>query len=263
VIIKTKKGDVRACLLIPTRGRSELVLKQLSKMESSWNRSGVYFCIEKSEVKKYRKALQRLPKAEMIVIPTQKTPIIGNALESLRSHAVGRGVYDYYVFADDNCMFTREAFNCLVRACHEWGKPVHMCGFHGTAKHFDARKIRTQLKNKLGLDTYPKFGWIFRCVPHAMVQNFCWPTDRVPCYSDRYHTAYLLSKGFFEFRACVQSPFTKKRFVAGGIGERSDRRTTATGLAQLAGDFPQIFGPHEVRIPWTDMVNYCRDKAAK
>lgn len=261
MIIHTKIGDVRACLLIPSRGRSALMMKNLPKMHMAWDRPGVYVAIEEQERKAYRPVANTLTRSTFLEIAKQSVPCIGNPLEYLRTVATGTGIpkcgpYDYYVFADDNTIFTRTAFNNLVRATHEWGRPVHMCGFHGTAKHFDARKLRTQLKTKYGLSTYPKLGWIFRCVPHVMVKSFHWPTDKIPCYSDRYHTAYLISKGFFEYRACVQAPFTKKRFVAGGIGERTDRTHTALGLAQLAGDFPQIFGPHEVRFPWSEMIKY-------
>jgi hypothetical protein len=135
-----------------------------------------------------------------------------------------------------------------------------MAGFHGTAPHFDAKRIRTELVKHGGVSSYRKMAWIFRVVPHEMYSKFSYPAD-LPCYGDRYFSFWLMANGYLDFRATPDAPFTKKRFQQGGIGTRETRKSTALGLARLAQDFPQVFGPHEVIFPWEHMLKYNRGLA--
>ena len=258
MIIDTERGQVRACLLIPTRGRAALMEKNLPKMQSVWNRRGTFFAIEDRERKTYRRVLKQLPKVHVVYFDNPQHSV-GWALEQLRRYATHLG-YDYYVMADDNCIFTRQSFANLVRATASWKRPCHMAGSHGLADFHDGKRIREELKRHGGVTSYRKMAWIFRCVPHELYSAFAYPKD-LPCYADRYFSMWLMAHGYFDFRATPDAPFTKKRFVAGGIGEKHERRSTALGLARLASDFPQVFGPNEVRFPWEQMLKYNREVA--
>jgi hypothetical protein len=247
---------LKFCLLIPTRGRDELMMKNMAKMKDVWNRPGVYFAIENREKKSYGRVIANLPKAQFIFFDNRDHSV-GWALEQLRRHAVKVG-YDYYVCADDNCVFTNEAMDNLVTACATWKRPCHMAGFHGTAPHFDAKRLRTELKKHGGVSSYRKMAWIFRCVPHLLYKDFQYPED-LPCYGDRYFSFWLIANGFLDFRATPDAPFTKKRFMPGGIGTKDSRKETARGLARIAVDFPEVFGPHEVIIPWEHILKMHRE----
>jgi hypothetical protein len=72
---------------------------------------------------------------------------------------------------------------------------------------------------------------------------------------------WLIANGHFDFRATPDAPFAKRRFVKGGIGEKHTRKSTALGLSRLAADFPQVFGPNEVIIPWERLLKYNRNIA--
>lgn len=242
---------VKVAHLIPTRGRWALMEKALPKMQAVWNRPGTYLAIENREFKKYRQLLAACPK----IIPVRfdnPTACIGNALEVLRRAATG-AKYDYYVLSDDNCRFTNESMTNLVRATAEYGKPVHMAGSHGTAAFFDKGRMRRTMVTKHGIRTYRKMAWILRCVPHHLYARFEYPKD-LPCYSDRYYTMWLIQQGHLEFRCTPDAPFSKKRFVAGGIGEKETRNRAGIGLSMLARDFADVLGPLEVRIPWEEIL---------
>jgi hypothetical protein len=234
------------------------MLKNMAKMRDVWNQKGVFFAVENRERKKYSVVFEQLPKVRVVYFDNHLHSV-GAALEVLRAKAVKIG-YDYYVQADDNCVFGPKALANLVRACHTWGRPNHMAGFHGTAPHFDAKRLRTELKQHGGVSSYRKMAWIFRVVPHVIYSQFQYPDD-LPCYGDRYFTFWMIANGFFEFRATPDAPFTKKRFMPGGIGTKESRKETARGLARIGVDFPEVFGPHEVIFPWEKILEYNRGLA--
>lgn len=244
-------SEVSVAHLIPTRGRAELMLKMMPKMGSVWNRPGTYLAVERRELKAYRPVLDQLNKITVIEFEN-KDACIGKALDVIRKAATKKG-YAYYILSDDNCTFTREAMTNLVRATAEWGSPVHLSGAHPTAAFFDKGRIRRTMVKKHGIRTYRKMSWIFRCVSHEMYAPFVYPHD-LPCYSDRYYSMWLISKGYLQFRATPDAPFNKRRFVQGGIGTKESRGRTAIGLSMLAKDFAPTWGYHEVRIPWEEIL---------
>lgn len=253
--VQTEVGKVRVAHLVPSCGRAELMMKNMGKMRDVWNRPGTFMAIDRKEVKAYRDVIQTLDKVEWITYDNRDR-LVGRALETLRAAATERG-YDYYVLSDDNCVFTKESFTNLVRATAEYGKPVHMAGSHPTAKHFDAKRIRKDSVKQNGLTVYRKMTWIFRCVPHEVYSKFKYPD--LPCYADRYFTMWMIANGYFHFRCVLEAPFTKKRFVKGGIGEKHERARSALGLAMMAKDFAPFWGSLEVRIPWEELIKLNRN----
>lgn len=257
--VDTEVGPVSVAHLIPSSGRAELMMKNMSKMRKVWDRPGTFIAIDRRELKAYRPVIQTLDRVEWITYDNPDR-VIGRALEVLRKTGTDRG-YDYYVLSDDNCVFTRESFTNLVRATAEYGKPVHMAGSHPTAKHFDAKRIRLDSEVKHGLTTYRKMTWIFRCIPFEVYRRFRYPD--LPCYSDRYFSMWMISKGYFHFRCVLEAPFSKKRFAQGGIGEKHERSRSAIGLSMMARDFAKTFGALEVRIPWEEIIKLNKARRRK
>jgi hypothetical protein len=248
--INTHNGPVEVAHLVPTRGRAELMMKNMLKMQEVWNRVGTYLAIERTEEKAYSKVIEMLPLVKVIWYRMSQ-PTVGFALDVLRKRATDFG-YDYYVMSDDNCVFTKDSFKNLVRATAEWPHPVHMAGAHGTAAYFHKRRMRLTMKEVNGIRSYDQMTWIFRCVSHDMYKDFSYPQD-LPCYADRYFTMWLMKQGVQYFRATPDAPFTKTRFQKGGIGRKEDRRHTSPGAARILIDFPDVMQHLEVRFPWQEI----------
>ena len=251
--IETHDGDKTVAHLIPSHGRAELMLKSMPKMQSVWNRPGTYLAVDKRELKAYRPVVDALPRVQLIEYDNPDH-CVGKALDVLRRRATKHG-YDYYVMSDDNCRFDRTALGNLVRATAGWGKPVHMAGFHGLAAFQNKGRINNTMVERNGTRSYMQMSWILRCVPHELYEPFAYPHD-LPCYADRYFSFWLISKGYLDFRVTPDAPFSKKRFVQGGIGTRGSRHRSSLGLAQLALDFPKVWGPVEAIIPWTKIIEH-------
>jgi hypothetical protein len=249
--VSTHNGDVTVAHLIPSRGRADIMFKALKTMHATWNRTGTYLAIDSAELHAYRPVLDALPKVRLVDYDNPDA-CVGKALEVLRRAAVRHG-YDYYVMSDDNCRFPRTSFTNLVRATAEWGTPVHMAGAHSTAEFFDRFLIARTMVTNQDLRVYRKIGWILRCVSHQMLKAFRYPLD-LPCYADRYFTMWLISKGFVDFRATLDAPFTKHRMDEGGIGLKENRSRSSVGLARLATDFAPTWGHLEARIPWEEII---------
>jgi len=238
-------GTVKVSHLIPSRGRAALMLKNMSKMRAVWNRPGTFIAIDRREVKDYREVVDALPKVEWISYDNPDSNV-GMALEILRARGVEYHP-DIHVMSDDNCVFSTEAFNNLVRVVHSFGG--HVGGAHPTAAFFDKSRMRRLMEEKDGVRSFRKMTWILRAIPHEWYAKFSYPQD-LPCYADRYFSMWLIANGMLNFRCAPDAHFTKTRMIEGGIGAKQTRVRSALGLARMCSDFAATMGPHEARIPW-------------
>lgn len=238
-------GTVKVAHLIPSRGRSKLMLKNMGKMRDVWNRKGTFIAIDRHEVKDYREIVDALPEAEFLSYDN-KYHNVGMALEILRARGVEYQP-DIHVMSDDNCVFTRESFNNIVRVTHAFGG--HVGGAHPTAAFFDKSRMRRLMEKKHGVRSFRKMTWILRAISNKWYSQFSYPQD-LPCYADRYFSMWLISRGMLNFRCAPDAHFTKTRMIEGGIGAKETRTRSALGLARMCTDFAETMGPHEARIPW-------------
>lgn len=248
-------GTVRVAHLIPSRGRAHLMLKNMGKMRDVWNRPGTFIAIDRREVGDYREVVDALPKVEWISYDNPDA-CVGRALETLRKVGVEYGP-DIHVMSDDNCVFTAEAFNNLVRVTHAFGG--HVGGAHPTAAFFDKSRMRRLMEEKHGVRSFRKMTWILRAISNEWYSKFKYPID-LPCYADRYFSMWLISQGMLNFRCAPDAHFTKTRMIDGGIGAKHTRTRSAHGLARMCRDFAATMGPYEARIPWELIIQHNQPK---
>ena len=253
MIVRTAKGNIHYMVLIPSRGRPEILAKSLRKMPFL-NSVSVLFGIEKKESDIYRKqVLERLvPQARHISYVNDKGSV-AVAREQLRAAAIRHKQYDRFVVTDDNAVYTRKSLDNLVRASAEWPtQPCIMAGAHSTAPHFDRHRIADSSQVISGLTSYANVGMIFQVYPRQVFEDFQYPFDSYGL-DDRYFALWLIDQGVRDFRICLDAPFTKSRYQGtGGQGTTPERAwKCGKGIARLASDFPAMVGATgTLRIPW-------------
>lgn len=245
--------------LIPSRGRSEILLRTLTKMP--WlDDPDTYIGIQHDQEDAY--AWLRKYKVRVVTFANPEGSV-GIAREALRNIAVAKG-YDYYIATDDNAKFSQEGQHALIQAAEAWRvrfkRLTFMCGMHSTASHFDRGKIEHRRVID-GWRTYPGIGFIFHCMPHAWYAAYRYPGG---CFAleDRHMMLAAIDAGHREFRVCMDAPFSKQRYQPGGQGDTQKRIwNCGRAIEQLAHDFPQYVGMQgTLRLPW-QMIMKIRDGA--
>ncbi len=238
-------------VLIPSRGRSDLLKKTFDKMPFL-NDKDTYIGVENDEytADKYRWLQQT---RVQIVTYNNKEGSVGVAREKLRLAATAKK-YDYYVATDDNAKYTAHALNALVQATEQWriktGRMTLACGMHSTAPHFDKNLIA---KKEVvgGWTTYPGINFIFHCMPHEWYAKYSYPGG---CFAleDRHMMLSAIHAGHSEFRVVMDAPYSKSRYQPGGQGDIQKRQwNCGRSIEQLAHDFPTYVGARGTfPLPW-------------
>lgn len=261
-MIATHEGqpDVPFCVLIPTRGRPDLLAKMLKKMPFL-DAKGVFFGVQRDEHEAYT-CLHELTKAKVVLL-SNPTGSVAVAREHLRRHAVmaaGAAGWQYAVVTDDNATYTAESLNALVAATAAYqkflnGRPLVMAGMHNTAPHFDRNLIQKKMK-VFGFTSYPNVAMIYQCYPMDIYARYTYPADAYGL-DDRHFFLWAIAQGVREFRVCMDAPFTKSRYQKGGQGSIDERaEKCGHAIARLATDFPRYVGATgTLRIPWQFILN--------
>lgn len=241
------------CVLIPSRGRPEILLKNLKKMPFL-DHASVCFGFEKDEKESYRGVLKHLRRASRVFYHND----IGSAAvarENLRQWAVAQD-YKYAVVTDDNAAYSKMSLENLIRATQEFPiQPCIMAGMHNVAKHFDRHRIPFQ-QSVNGLTSYAQVAMIFQCYPMSLYRAYQYPRDAYGL-DDRHFFLWAIAQGIKEFRVCMDAPFTKTRYQPGGQGPVEDRmEKCGKAIARLATDFPKLVGAEgTLRIPWQFLLS--------
>ena len=103
----------RFCVLIPSKGRPDALLKTL-RAQPFLNAPNVYIGIQDDELKKYRKVVEEFSKIEYVSYPNPEGSGT-RAREELRKVAVAKG-FKRYVVTDDNTRYTERSLLNLVKA---------------------------------------------------------------------------------------------------------------------------------------------------
>jgi hypothetical protein len=254
----TNGTTVTYAVLIPSKGRAKQLIRTLNKMP--WLRTpDTFLGIQEDEFDEYLAAFVAanvLMRQFQLVYYQNPLGSVAVARERLRRRAVEKA-YDFYVVTDDNAAHPSEAvLTNLVRAAAEWpASPCIMSGMHNTAEHFDRGKLK-HAKTINGLRSYPSVAMIFQCYPHDLYADYVYP-EQAFGLDDRHFFLWALSQGVTQFRVCMDAPFTKTRYQAGGQGP-VDARAEKTGraIARLATDFPKYVGAcGTLRIPWQLLID--------
>jgi len=226
------------------------------------NQPDTYLGIETDELSEYQDFTKGLIGASVVTYHNPRGSVAW-AREVLRRSAMARRGghsrsprYDYFVVTDDNAIHRSEdALHKLVRACAEWPELCVMAGMHSTAMHIDRGKIGKK-KTICGLTSYPAVAAIFQCYPRELYADYCYPEDAFGL-DDRHYFLWLLDRGNTEFRVCMDAPFTKSRYQAGGQGSLNERaEKCGRAIARLAGDFPALVGATgTLRLPWQHLIH--------
>lgn len=248
---------VSAAVLIPSRGRPEILAKTLAKMPFLNDRH-TWIGIQDDEWEDYRKAINKvwLPVTQHLRFVKIRNPdgSVAVARESLRRAAIGYGPYDWYVATDDNARYSAASLNALVQSAEAWRlktkKVTFVCGLHSTAPHFD-RNLIIRKETVDGWTTYPGINFIFHAIPHAWYAKYSYPPG---CFAleDRHMMLSAINAGHTEFRVCMDAPYSKSRYQAGGQGNIDKRRwNCGRSIEQLAHDFPLDVGVRGTfPLPW-------------
>lgn len=250
------RPDTPFCVLIPTRGRWDILAKTLKKMPFLDAR-GVYFGVERGEHPKYT-CLHDLRSAKVVLYDNPEGSV-AVARERLRRRVIpgasGDEGWQYAVVTDDNASFTMESLNSLVAATaryeeHTNGRPVVMAGMHNTAPHFDRNLITKKIKVHR-FTSYPNVAMIYQCYPMTLYTRYTYPPDAYGL-DDRHFFLWAISVGVRDFRVCMDAPFNKSRYQKGGQGSIDERmEKCGRAIARLATDFPRYVGATgTLRIPW-------------
>lgn len=248
-----KSGDIPFCVLIPSRGRADILRKTLMKMPFL-NAKGVYFGIEHREVEAYQAVLLVGAPESKVVVYHNPTGSVAVAREALRKIAVGAGKWRYAVVTDDNATYTEQSLQNLVAATAEYtrffSRACTMAGMHNTAAHFDRNLITKKMKVG-GYFSYPNVAMIYQCYPMSLYKDYVYPEDAYGL-DDRHFYLWAITQGIRDFRVCMDAPFNKSRYQPGGQGSLEERaEKCGHAIARLATDFPRMVGSTgTLRLPW-------------
>lgn len=246
-----KFRPVSVAVLIPSRGRPDILAKTLAKMPFLNDRD-TFVGIQTDEVRQYEDVISTYDKITYCTLQNPEGSV-GVARERLRYEAVSYK-YNWYVATDDNAKYTAESLNALVQSAEAWqlrtGKPTFMAGMHSTAPHFDRNLIKRK-ETVDGWTTYPGIGFIFHAIPHAWYVKYSYPPG---CFAleDRHMMLSAINAGLTEFRVCMGAPYSKSRYAVGGQGDIDKRRwNCGRSIEQLAHDFPSDMGVRGTHpLPW-------------
>jgi len=275
-------GEVNVAILIPTRGRAAYVARTWKK-KMFLNHADVHVGIEHSEKRVYADALPDFNKIKPIFY-SNPLGSVALAREQLRIAATcartygGDGTpkrkYDFYVVTDDNATFDRDSLHCLVHAAAtSKPKPVIMAGMHSTAPHFDRGAIAKGTwthppiaeMNGREVRSYATVAMIFQCYPHSLYAQYRYPPDAFGL-DDRHFILWCVSQGLTRdrFRVCMDAPFSKSRYQAGGQGALTARiKKNGAAIARLAADFPDLVGmAGTLPLKWQFMFKYLAGETA-
>lgn len=258
--LKTAVGTAHYAVLIPSRGRPDVLAKAFQKMP--WlDTPDTIIGVQYDEWPEYAPLMERL----QVRTKTYANPkgSVAVAREELRKAAM-MTPFTHYVVTDDNALHpSRQSLENLVRATAEWPDGVcTMAGMHNTAAHFDRGKLHLA-REIYGLRSYPAVAMIFQCYPHVLYEAYRYPPDAFGL-DDRHFYLWCIDRGITSFRVCMDAPFTKSRYQKGGQGSIEERMVkNGLAIARLAIDFPRMVGATgTLRIPWQFILKMKRGTTA-
>ena len=225
--------------LIPTRSRPQSLLRMFSKCKVL-NSTDTYVGIEKQEEYLYKEWRTDHGDKCNIVWISNPEGMHGNAREPLRKAACEVG-YKRYFSTDDNSNFSVKSLENLLLAS-EIEPDSTMSGI-GQPPLWHAKNISEGNKYNLNgreITTFEAFSTVHWVIPDFLYSEFEYPKD---CFNDDVYFALwcISKKKFYNFRMCLEAPFSKKRFELGGNGTSQERlKKMALGMYQLASDFPDL-----------------------
>lgn len=242
-------------VLIPSKGRPDVLGKTLTK-QPFLNRKNTYIGIEEGQWSMYRHVRREFNRIQWIAFHNSgQSGCI--ARERLRRAAVAHG-YLRYVPTDDNCRYTEQSLKNLIDASFDY--PVQPCivsGFHGTAPHFDASRIK-KAKQHGRFHFYHKWGAIFWVIPHSVYSRMSYPVDGGRM-DDRFVSFAALRLGCTEWVVCMESPFVKATQQKGGYSDAGRTRMMGQSIVALARDYPEYMGKVVISFPWQRIVESAKE----
>ena len=252
IVIRRPKENF--AVLIPTRGRPDQLAKTLEK-QPFLHAPHVYIRYHERERKMYRPLRDRYPKIEWI----ESESSLDNgcvAREDLRRFSTDPG-YHWYVPTDDNARYTEQSLRNLIASAYAYPKqPCIVSGFHGTAPHFDAGRIKTA-KLIHGFHYYEKWGAIFWAVPHDVYSHMSYPVDGGRM-DDRFVSFAALRRGCTNWVVCMEAPFNKATRQKGGYSASGRTLMMGQSVVALARDYPEYMEKIVISFPWKRIVEKVR-----
>src|SRR6478752_9483203 len=177
------------------------------------------------------------------------TGSVGVAREELRQFAlIEFPDAQWFVLTDDNAKYTEDSVIRLVNAAESvsryYKREIFMAGMHSTAPHFDRHAITKSQNTIDGYRTYAAVGAIYHAVPRSWYERYAYP-PRCFALEDRHMFMSAIKAGFRygDFRVCMDAPFSKSRYQAGGQGNIAERMIKCGwSIEQLAHDHPEYVG---------------------
>lgn len=249
--MKIKREIAPYAVLIPSKGRPEVLLKTLQSMPFL-NHGTTYIGFEKKEFKAYKKVSRMFPRIHWCIY---ENPVASGtfAREQLRRIATRDG-YAFYVLSDDNTKFTEKSLRNLVRGAMVYPEqPCIVAGMHGTAEHFDSGRIKKGTETHGGLRFYKKRSAMFWAIPHSLYSKMKYTIDE-GCMDDVQVTFAGYDAGITALVVCMDAPFAKKRYNPGGYGGIGERvRKVGIAIQRFARTHPQYMEKVRVTFPWTQI----------
>lgn len=252
--ILTPQGAKSFVILIPSKGRPAQWVKTIKAMP--WlNAPATFLGLETDEVQAYQHHMIGAGIANRATIIQYDNPTgsVAVAREYLRRNAVKRSP-DFYIVTDDNAKHKSfDVLVALVRCAAAWPKTI-VAGYHNTAAHFDRGKIG-KAEDRDGTRSYPQVGMILQVYDHELYTKYNYPAEAFGL--DDRHLALEALRSGWNFRVCMDAPFTKSRYQPGGQGPVESRaRKTGLAISRLARDFPEYVGAvGTLRIPWQFLLD--------
>jgi len=248
VRIETHAGPREVAILIPTRQRADVVVKQLKKMPFL-NHSDVFYGLDNREAKSYAATLANAGLGAVhctFVMYRNEQHSVGFCRDQLRLAGLKRRPkFDLFVVTDDNAVFKEESLTNLVRCSVEYPVQPNLTSGSGELMRYYASGKGGALKDLRvinDLRSFERVTHIFTAVPRIIYRRFAYPVESLAA-EDRYRTMWALSHGIFAIRECLDAPYSKPRQQPGGTGGAEERmRATGLGFAKLAQDFPVFVG---------------------
>jgi hypothetical protein len=249
--MKIKRKMAPYAVLIPSKGRPEVLLKTLQSMPFL-NRPTTFIGIENREKKGYKKVRKQFGK---IVWITYDNPVASGtyAREQLRQVATRVG-FKFYVLSDDNTRFDELSLHNLVRGAMVYPtQPCIVAGMHGTAEHFDSGRINRTTETHGNLRFYKKRSAMYWAIPHSLYSKMAYTIDE-GCMDDVQVTFAAFDAGITAQVVCMDAPFQKKRYNPGGYGGIGERvRKVGIAIQRFAKTHPQYMEKVRVTFPWTQI----------
>lgn len=244
----------RYAVLIPSKSRPDVLRKTLEK-QPFLDRPNTYIGVQEDQWKLYRPVRKDFSHIQWISFanPTASGCV---AREKLRASATAVG-YHRYIPTDDNCRFTEESLQNLIRASFVYPtQPCIVSGFHGTAPHFDAGKIKKAVRHG-GLHFYEKWGAIFWAIPHSIYSRMAYPPDGGRM-DDRFVSFAALRLGVSSWVVCMEAPYIKATRQSGGYSGAGRSLMMGQSIVALSRDYPEYMSKIVVSFPWQKIIENAR-----